>query len=147
METTEEILNKLIERIEWHKRQAAACEDERSFWAERGRLELADGWKRNADEHRKALKEIEKRLEAANQGPKEGEAMGNKKPSPPEARDVLTLIGLLRELTKEDSKILAAITCDEAELTEGGTGLPTVRALAHELIDLAERALEALGGE
>ena len=147
METTEEILNKLIERIEWHKRQATACEDERSFWAKRGRLELADGWKRNADEHRKALKEIEERLEAANQGLKEGEAMESEKPSPPEARDVLTLIGLLRELMKEDAKILAASTCGEAELTEGGTGLPTVRALAHELIDLAERALEALGGE
>ena len=65
METTEEILNKLIERIGRHKRQAAACEGERSFWAKRGRFESADGWKRNADEHRKALEEISKRLEAA----------------------------------------------------------------------------------
>ena len=70
METTEEILNKPIERIEWRKRQAAACEGERSFWAKRGRLGLADGWKRNADEHRKALEETSKRLEAANKGRK-----------------------------------------------------------------------------
>ena len=73
--------------------------------------------------------------------------MESKKPSPPEARDVRTLISLLREIMKEDAKILAAITCDEAELMEGGTGLPTVRALAHELIDVARKALDALGGE
>lgn len=73
--------------------------------------------------------------------------MENEKPSRASSGDVLTLIRLLREIMKEDAKTLAAITCDEAELMEGGTGLPTVRALAHELIDLAERALEALGGE
>ena len=73
--------------------------------------------------------------------------MGNKKPSPPEARDVLTLIGLLRELMKEDTKILAAIVSEEAELAMGSTDLPTVRQLAHELIDIAEKALAALEKE
>ena len=62
-------------------------------------------------------------------------------------QDVLTLIRLLRELMKEDTKTLAAITCDEAELIEGGTGLPTVRLLAHELIGVAQKALDALGAE
>ena len=62
-------------------------------------------------------------------------------------QDVLTLIRLLRELMKEDTKTLAAITCDEAELIEGGTSLPTVRLLAHELIGVAEKALDALGEE
>lgn len=59
-------------------------------------------------------------------------------------QDVLTLIRLLREIMKEDTKTLAAITCDEAELTEGGAGLPTVRLLAHELIGVAQKALDAL---
>ena len=59
-------------------------------------------------------------------------------------QDVLTLIRLLRELMKEDTKTLAFITCDEAELTEGGTNLPTVRLLAHELISVAQKALGAL---
>ena len=62
-------------------------------------------------------------------------------------KDVLALIRLLRELMKEDTKTLAAITCDEAELIEGGTGLPTVRLLAHELIGVAQKALDALGAE
>ena len=64
METTEEILNKLLERVEWCKKQAVACEEQRSFWAKRGRFPLADAWKRNADEYRKALEETEKRIEA-----------------------------------------------------------------------------------
>ena len=63
-----------------------------------------------------------------------------------ETQDVLTLIRLLRELMKEDTKTLAFITCDEAELTEGGTNLPTVRLLAHELINVARKALDALDG-
>ena len=62
------------------------------------------------------------------------------------AQDVRTLISLLREIMKEDTKILAAITCDEAELEMGGTDLPTVRMLARELIDVARKALDALGG-
>lgn len=62
-------------------------------------------------------------------------------------QDVLTLIRLLRELMKEDTKTLAAITCDEAELIEGGTSLPTVRLLAHELIGVAQKALDALGAD
>ena len=66
METTEEILNKLLERVEWCKKQAVACEEQRSFWAKRGRFPLADAWKRNADEYRKALEETEKRIEAVN---------------------------------------------------------------------------------
>ena len=65
METTEEILNKLIERIEWHKKQAVACEEQRRFWAERGNLFLAEAWKCNADGYRKALEETEKRIESA----------------------------------------------------------------------------------
>lgn len=63
------------------------------------------------------------------------------------AQDVRTLISLLREVMKEDTRILAAITCDEAELEMGGTDLPTVRMLAHELIDVARKALDALDGE
>lgn len=62
------------------------------------------------------------------------------------AQDVRTLISLLREVMKEDAKILAAITCDEAELEEGRTDLPTVRMLARELIDVARKALDALDG-
>ena len=62
-------------------------------------------------------------------------------------QDVLTLIRLLRELMKEDTKTLAAITCDEAELIKGGTDLPTVRLLAHELIGIAQKALDALDAE
>ena len=65
METTEEILNKLLEKIKWCKKQAVACEEQASFWAKRGRFPLADAWKRNADEYRKALEETEKRLESA----------------------------------------------------------------------------------
>ena len=65
METTEEILNKLIERIEWYKKQAVGCEEQRSFWAKKGRFDLADAWKRNADEYREALALTEKRIEAA----------------------------------------------------------------------------------
>lgn len=64
-----------------------------------------------------------------------------------QTQDVLTLIRLLRELMKEDTKTLAFITCDEAELTEGGTNLPTVRLLAHELFGIAQKALGALGAE
>ena len=65
METTEEILNKLLERIEWCKKQDVDCEEQRSFWAKRGRFPLADAWKRNADEYRKVLEETEKRIESA----------------------------------------------------------------------------------
>lgn len=57
------------------------------------------------------------------------------------AQDVRTLISLLREIMKEDTKILAAVTCDEAELEMGRTDLPTVRLLAHELIGVAQKAL------
>ena len=66
METTEEILSKLIERIEWYKKQAVACEEEACFWAKRGRFTLRDAWKRNAEENRKILEEIAKRLEEVN---------------------------------------------------------------------------------
>lgn len=66
METTEEILNKLIERIEWHKKQAVACEEEAIFWARKGRFTLRDAWKRNAETNREILEEIEKRLEKVN---------------------------------------------------------------------------------
>ena len=66
METTEEILNKLRERIEWHKKQAVACDEEAIFWAKRGRFTLRDAWKRNAEENRKILEKIAKRLEEVN---------------------------------------------------------------------------------
>lgn len=66
MKTNEEIVNKLLERIEWCKKQAVACEEQASFWAKRGRFPLADAWKRNADEYRKALEETEKRIENVN---------------------------------------------------------------------------------
>lgn len=62
------------------------------------------------------------------------------------AQDVRTLISLLREIMKEDAKILAALTRDEAELEMGGADLPTVRTLARELIGIAQKALDALDG-
>ena len=65
METTEEILNKLLERIEWCKKEVVGCEEEAIFWAKRGRFTLRDAWKRNAEGYRKVLEEIEKRIEAA----------------------------------------------------------------------------------
>lgn len=73
--------------------------------------------------------------------------MENKKLSPAEIRDVRTLISILREVVGEDDlMVLAAIVNEEAELAMGGTDLPTVRQLAHELIDIAEKALAALEG-
>lgn len=71
--------------------------------------------------------------------------MGNKKLSPTEIRDVRTLISILREVVGEDDvMMLAAVVNEEAELAMGGTDLPTVRQLAHELIGIAEKALAAL---
>ena len=72
--------------------------------------------------------------------------MENSELTPAELCDVRTLISILREAVWEDAKILAAITCDEAELEMGRTDLPTVRMLAHELIDVARKALDALDG-
>ena len=66
METTEEILNKLLERIKWCKKEAVACDEEAIFWAKRGRFTLRDAWKRNAEENRKILEKIAKRLEEVN---------------------------------------------------------------------------------
>ena len=65
METTEEILNKLLERIKWCKKEAVACDEEAIFWAKRGRFTLRDAWKSNAEGYRKVLEEIEKRIESA----------------------------------------------------------------------------------
>lgn len=75
--------------------------------------------------------------------------MGNSKLTPAEIRDVRTLISILREVVGEgDVMMIAAIVTEEAELAMGNTDLPTVRQLAHELIDIAEKALAALeGGE
>lgn len=74
--------------------------------------------------------------------------MGNKKLSPAELRDVRTLISILREAVGEDDvMMLAAVITEEAELAMGGTDLPAVRQLAHELIDIAEKALAALEKE
>ena len=74
--------------------------------------------------------------------------MRNKKLSPSATRDVQTLIRLLQKAVGEgDVQMLAALINEEADLRAGKTDLPTVRQLAHELIDLAERALEALEGE
>ena len=74
--------------------------------------------------------------------------MRNKKLSPSATRDVQTLIRLLQKAGGEgDVQMLAALINEEADLRAGKTDLPTVRQLAHELIDLAERALEALEGE
>lgn len=65
--------------------------------------------------------------------------------SPTEIRDVRTLISILREVVGEDDvMMLAAVVNEEAELAMGGTDLPTVRQLAHELIGIAEKALAAL---
>ena len=74
--------------------------------------------------------------------------MRNKKPSPSATRDVQTLIRLLQKAVGEsDILVLAALINEEADIRAGKTDLPTTRRLAHELIDLAERALEALEGE
>ena len=75
-------------------------------------------------------------------------AMGNSKLTPAEIRDVRTLISILREVVGEgDVMMIAAIVSEEAELAMGSTDLPTVRQLAHELIDIAEKALAALEKE
>lgn len=72
-------------------------------------------------------------------------AMGNSKLTPAEIRDVRTLISILREVVGEDDvMMIAAIVTEEAELAMGNTDLPTVRQLAHELIDISEKALAAL---
>ena len=66
--------------------------------------------------------------------------------SPSETRDVRTLISILREIVGEnDTMMLAALVNEEAELKMGETDLPTVKQLAHELIDIAQKALAALG--
>lgn len=71
--------------------------------------------------------------------------MGNSKLTPAEIRDVRTLISILREVVGEDDvMMIAAIVTEEAELAMGNTDLPMVRQLAHELIDIAEKALAAL---
>ena len=66
MEFMRETLNDLLEKAEWCKKQAVACEEKQSFWAKRGRFPLADAWKRNARSYREALALIEKRIEAMN---------------------------------------------------------------------------------
>ena len=68
--------------------------------------------------------------------------------TPAEIRDVRTLISILREVVGEgDVMMIAAIVSEEAELAMGSTDLPMVRQLAHELIDIAEKALAALEKE
>ena len=75
-------------------------------------------------------------------------AMGNSKLTPAELRDVRTLISILREVVGEgDVMMIAAIVSEEAELAMGRTDLPTVRQLAHELIDIAEKDLAAMEKE
>ena len=65
--------------------------------------------------------------------------------TPAEICDVRTLISILREVVGEDDvMMIAAIVTEEAELAMGNTDLPMVRQLAHELIDIAEKALAAL---
>lgn len=65
--------------------------------------------------------------------------------TPAEIRDVRTLVSILREVVGEDDvMMIAAIVSEEAELAMGSTDLPMVRQLAHELIDIAEKALAAL---
>lgn len=74
--------------------------------------------------------------------------MENKKLSPSATRDVRTLIRLLQKAMGEsDIQILAALINEEADIRAGKTDLPMTCKLAHELTDLAERALEALEGE
>ena len=74
--------------------------------------------------------------------------MRNKKLPPSATRDVQTLIRLLQKAVGEgDVQMLAALINEEADLRAEKTDLPTTRRLAHELIDLAERALGALEGE
>lgn len=75
-----------------------------------------------------------------------GKAMRDSSLSPSEVRDVRTLISILRVVAGEnDVMMLAALVNEEAELKMGETDLPTVKQLAHELIDIAQKALAALG--
>ena len=68
--------------------------------------------------------------------------------TPAEICDVRTLISILREVVGEDDvMMIAAIVTEEAELAMGNTDLPMVRQLAHELIDIAGKALAALEKE
>lgn len=60
-----ETLDDLLKKAEYCKKQAVACEEQRRFWAKRGRFPLADAWKRNAVSYREALALTEKRIEAA----------------------------------------------------------------------------------
>lgn len=74
--------------------------------------------------------------------------MENSKLTSAEIRDVRTLISILREVVGEnDVMMIAAIVSEEAELAMGSTDLPMVRQLAHELIDIVEKALAALEKE
>lgn len=54
--------------------------------------------------------------------------------------DAITINGIKFVKPKSEGK------SDEAELEIGGADLPTVRMLAHELIDVARKALDALDG-
>ena len=65
MKSREEILNKLLERIKWCKKEVVDCEEEARFWAKRGRFTLRDAWKHNAVSYREALALTEKRIESA----------------------------------------------------------------------------------
>lgn len=60
-----ETLDDLIKKAEYCKKQVVACEEQRSFWAKRGRFSLANAWKRNAVSYREALALTEKRIEEA----------------------------------------------------------------------------------
>lgn len=60
-------------------------------------------------------------------------------------RDVQTLIRLFQKAVGEsDIQILAALINEEADIRAGKTDLPMTCKLAHELIDLAEKALAVL---
>lgn len=66
MESKEEIVSKLLERIECHRKCASLCEDQRRLCAERGNLFLAEAWKCMLDWHRKMIEENAKCLEEVN---------------------------------------------------------------------------------
>lgn len=63
-------------------------------------------------------------------------------------RDVQTLFNLLRDVVGEDDiQMFVALINEESSFGEGGTDLPVVKQLAHELIEIAEKGLAALGEE
>ena len=148
MKTNEEIVGKIREMIEEEGEKIDGLTSVLNQLEGRGEPEKTEKAKRQWMLHFGAWSALLDLYRFATEDRKGGEAMENSELTPAELCDVRTLISILREVVGEgDVMMIAAIVSEEAELAMGNTDLPTVRQLAHELIGLAERALEALGGE